>query len=93
MKLTEATRRGLVAVREGKAYRIYRGDGNTLHCEGVASSTLWRLERLKLIRDGRSTAGGFSIRCPMELTPAGEKAAPPAPPAGPLRFYRGVTPL
>jgi len=75
MKLTDAQRRGLEAVRGGKAYRIYRGHGNTMHAENIGAATLWKLESLRLIRDGRANnPGAIQIRVPLELTDTGRKA-------------------
>ena len=75
MKLTDAQRQGLEAVRGGKAYRIYRSHGNTMHAESVGAATLWKLESLQLIRDGQThNPGAFQVRVPLELTDTGRKA-------------------
>jgi len=75
MKLTDAQRRGLEAVRGGKAYRVYRNHGNTMHAESVGAATLWKLESLRLIGDGRpNNPGAIQVRVPLELTDAGRKA-------------------
>lgn len=72
MKLTEAQRRGLEAVRAGKAYRVYTSKGNTVECKDVAAAVLYRLEAMKLIREGKGT-GRFSTRLAFELTAEGEQ--------------------
>lgn len=75
LALTPAQRRALEAVRAGKAFRIYTRNCNRMHCDGVGSAVLWKLNYLKLIRDGRTDEpGAMQIRCPLELTDAGRKA-------------------
>lgn len=89
VKLTDAERRGLEAVRAGECSRTYTRDGNTLSCRGgiVSPGTLWRLDRAGLIADEKASIR-FQRHYKQILTPAGEKVAPPPPPAGPFYVYR-----
>ena len=75
IKITAAQRRALEAVRDGKCFRRYYGDGNSYHGpDGVSAVTLWRLERQSWIRDGDSRRSGFDIVCAVALTDEGRMA-------------------
>ena len=55
MKLTDAEIRGLEAVEAGRVTREYSANGNVFKTpRGVGPSTIWRLERMKMITDDRS---------------------------------------
>lgn len=72
-KLTVAQRRALEAVRDGKIVREYKDDGNVFLCPpGIGSrAVLWKLEKLGLIREGRSV--GLTM-ADMDLTDNGRMA-------------------
>jgi hypothetical protein len=74
-KLTNAQRRALEAVRDGKVTRVYRADGNTFQTPpGVGPQALWALDRRRLICDGDKITRGIFITVRMDLTDAGRKA-------------------
>jgi len=57
--LTSSDRKALDAVERGEVMRLYRGDGNVLKGpKGIASQTLWRLDRAGYINDGERIIGG-----------------------------------
>jgi hypothetical protein len=69
--LTQAQRRALEAVRDGLCRRVYSKDGNVYRGPAcVGGQALWRLEKLKLIRDGLKLGmHGYAV----ELTDAGRE--------------------
>lgn len=74
--IRETERQALLAVERGEVRRMYRVNGNVLvGPKGVASKTLWRLERNGLIREGKGLRGDgvFAAGTPMVLTPAGKE--------------------
>jgi hypothetical protein len=76
MKITPAQRRALQSVRSERCYRHFSANGNTLKSkDGCGSAVLWKLERMKLIRDGRDIGKvGLTATNLMELTDAGRMA-------------------
>lgn len=55
VKITRAQHLALNSVRNGRCFRRYTASGNTLHSkDGCAAAVLWRLEYMKLIREGKS---------------------------------------
>lgn len=74
-RLTEASKKALLAVERGEVRRIYDARGNRiLGSDGVASTTLWKCERAGLIKDGPPSPGAITTRCPMILTDKGRAA-------------------
>jgi hypothetical protein len=74
MSLTPSERRALIAVHSGRVIRDYHANGNTLRGPvGVASTTLWRLSRRKLIDDDPASGGHYRVK--QVLTRAGYDAA------------------
>jgi hypothetical protein len=70
--ITQARKRALVAVRDGKCERRYSAIGNTLHGpEGVSANTLWHLVRAGLIDDDTSDRGLTRVR--LALTKKGRE--------------------
>ena len=73
-RLTEAERRALQAVADGKVTRVYTQEGNTMHsAAGNGARTLWALARKELITDGPST-GNYYVTCTQVLTKEGRAA-------------------
>lgn len=69
VKITRAEHLALNSVRNGRCYRRYTSRGNTLHSkDGCAAAVLWRLEYLKLIREGKHLTDTVSA---MDLTDSG----------------------
>ena len=70
--LTKAQHLALNSVRNGRCYRRFSAKGNTVHSkDGCAAFVLWRLEYLKLIREGGKLTETIT---PLELTDAGRMA-------------------
>lgn len=70
--LTEAQWRALQAVKGGHVTRIYDRGGNVFRGpKGIGTQCYWALERLGMIKDGKSSGGAFVARCPVMLSDAG----------------------
>ncbi len=68
--IRETERQALLAVERGEVLRVYRVNGNVLvGPKGVASKTLWRLDRNGLIMEGKDS--GTQIE--MVLTSVGRE--------------------
>jgi hypothetical protein len=71
--ITNAQKRALVAVHQGEVVRVYMADKNILRGpKGISSSTLWRLDTMKLIGDGENYWGEIERTCRQILTPKGQ---------------------
>lgn len=75
-RLSAAEARALTAVEGGEVVRVLRARGNVLKGpRDVTSSTLWRLDKRKLIADGTHTLHSaiMETRCVQVVTNEGQK--------------------
>ncbi len=73
--LSAAEFRALRAVDMGRAIRVYREDGNVIHCIGASLAILHSLAKRGFIQDGKDTGKtGLVITSQLELSKKGKEA-------------------